>query len=277
MKIVVLTYHSHNISGSDYSSNDHIALASDLEAITSLGARIVPLTHIAGVVRSGRFEGRETLVGLSFDDGPVFDFDDFVHPKFGMQRGFLNTLRDFRSRRGPQAQPGLHATSFVIASPDARAAMERFDECGYTYLQDWLSDGWWKAASDSGLMGIGNHSWDHVHSALESTCISVPTRDNFEVVDNYMDADREIRAATEFINARVEGRCQLFAFPFGHTNDYLLNDYLPRNASEHGMLAAFGTGGTSVRKSDSVWNIPRVVCGHHWRTPPELEALIKDS
>ena len=275
MKALVLTYHSHNIAGSDYGSNDHVALVSDLRMLHQRGARIVPLAQIATAVRDG-LEGAddEVLIGLSFDDGPSFDFADFSHPKFGPQRSFLNILRDFRTEVGESAQPELHATSFVIASPAARTAMERADDCGYTFLDDWLTDRWWSDAIDSGLMAIGNHSWDHVHHAPDSIAISAPVRDDFTRVDNYTDADREIRAAAAFINARVGGRCDLFAYPFGHANDYLVNEYLPNRGYEHGMKAAFGTGGRGVRPGDSVWNIPRVVCGYDWKSPEELGRLI---
>jgi hypothetical protein len=270
---LVLTYHSHNISGVDYATNDHVALAADLRLLQARGARIAPLAEIAAGLGEG-LAADELLVGLSFDDGPCFDFADFVHPAYGPQRSFLNILRDFREEAGRGAQPGLHATSFVIASPEARAAMERADDCGYAFLEDWLTDRWWSEAADSGLMAIGNHSWDHVHHAPESIAIAASVRDDFTRVDNYADADREIRAAADYINARVGGRCELFAFPFGHTNEYLLEEYLPNRACEHGMKAAFSTGGRAIRPGDSAWNIPRVVCGHDWKSPEELEKLL---
>jgi hypothetical protein len=275
MRALVLVHHSHNVSGTGYAANDHVALASDLRTLHALGARVVPLGEIARAVRDGLDGKGELLVGLSFDDGPAFDFADFTHPRFGPQRGFLGILRDFRDEAGAGAQPELHATSFVIASPAARAAMERAEDCGYPFLEDWLTDRWWNEAIDTGLLGIGNHSWDHVHHAPDSIAISAPVRDDFTRVDNYADADREIRAASAFINARVGGRCELFAFPFGHANDYLVNEYLPVRASEHGMKAAFGTGGREVRPGDSIWNIPRVVCGHDWKSPAELENLVR--
>ena len=275
MRALVLTYHSHNIAGAGYAENDHVAFASDLRTLHGRGARIVSLAQIASAVRAGLDgSGEELLVGISFDDGPAFDFSDFTHPRHGPQRSFLNILRDFRAEAGEGAQPGLHATSFVIASPAARGAMERAEDCGYAFLEDWLTDRWWDEAIDTGLMAIGNHSWDHVHHAPDSIAISAPVRDDFTRVDNYTDADREIRAAAAFINARVAGRCELFAFPFGHANEYLVNEYLPNRAYEHGMKAAFGTGGRAVRPGDSVWNIPRLVCGYDWKSPAELESLL---
>jgi peptidoglycan/xylan/chitin deacetylase (PgdA/CDA1 family) len=237
-----------------------------------LGVRIVPLARIVDALASGLADPAGRMAAITFDDGPSFDFADFIHPAFGPQRGFLEILRDFRAEVGG-AQPGLHATSFVIASPGARRAMERAEECGYTFLDDWLTEAWWSEAADTGLMAIGNHSWDHVHPAPESIATTSQERGDFARVDNYFDADQEIRRAGEFINARVGGRCDMFAYPFGHVNDYLVGDYFPNLGHEHGMRAAFGTGGRAVRPDDSIWNIPRAVCGHDWNSPEQLAAL----
>jgi hypothetical protein len=137
MTVRVLAYHSHNISGNTYATNDHVALASDLETLYQLRARIVSLEEIAYMVRDRTAPDGELVVGLSFDDGPVFDFEDFVHPIFGPQRAFVNS------------------------------------------------------------------------------------------------------------------------------------------SSEHGMIAAFGVGVGAITKETSVWNIPRLVCGEHWRRPSELRELMQ--
>lgn len=276
MKASILTYHSHNISGADYGTNDHVALALDLELIAQLGIRIAPLREIAGRL-VGDHERPERLVGLSFDDGPVFDFEDFIHPKFGPQRGFFNILRDFRARHGRGPQPTLHATSFVIASPDARAAMERAEDCGYPFLSGWLGDHWWREAASSGLMDIGNHSWDHVHHAVERIAIDSGVRDDFTQVSSHHEADREIRTAGQFIRERTGSPCDLFAYPYGHASEFLVAEYFPAHQHEHGMVAAFGAMGGAVEGGVSRWNIPRLVCGHHWKSPDELRALLQGS
>jgi len=276
MKALVLTYHSHNISGAAYGENDHVSLAEDLETITREGGRIVPLADIAGALREGRIDGEgELWVGLSFDDGPRFDAHDFEHRDFGPQRGFLNILRDFRDRHGTQAQPRLHATSFVIASPEARAAMQAADECGYPDVPGWLADDWWRDAADSGLLEIGNHSWDHVHPVVARTAVASPERGDFRVVTTYPDADAEIRRAGVFIAERIGRPCRLFAYPHGHVNEYLPHDYLPHRAYEHEMEAAFGASGGWVEGTSSIWNIPRVVCGHDWKTADGLASLLR--
>ena len=274
MKALVLTYHSHNIAGVDYAANDHVALASDLRTLTQSGARIVPLARIVEALRGGLEDAaRETWVALTFDDGPSFDYADFVHARFGPQRSFLNVMRDF-AREAPGAQPGLHATSFVIASPEARAAMERAPDCGYPDMADWLGDAWWKDAAKSGMLAIGNHSWDHVHHAVPRTAIADEARDDFTRVASYVDADREIRRAAEFIRGRSQAPCEHFAYPFGHVNAFLAEDYLPCRTAEHGMAAAFGVAGRALGPDDSIWNIPRAVCGYHWKSPAELRALL---
>lgn len=270
MHMRVLAYHSHNISGNEYASNDHVALASDLETLARMGARIVPLEQIAAIVRERRVDAvKERLVGLSFDDGPVFDFEDFTHRAFGPQRGFAAILRDFAARGRD-----VHATSFVIASAQARGAMERAPDCGFPDVAGWLGEDWWKPAADSSVMAIGNHSWDHVHHAPPRIAIDAAERDNFALVDHYVAADAEIRRASDYINSRLGGRCRLFAFPFGHVNDFLVNEYLPERTFEHRMAAAFGVGVEPITEATSVWNIPRAVCGEHWRSPEGLEALL---
>jgi hypothetical protein len=269
----VLTYHSHNISGASYATNDHLALASDLILLNEMGADVVPLSEIVERVRMGRVRHDRAVVAISFDDGPLFDFGDFEHPRFGTQRGFLNILRDFRAQHGAGALPRLHATSFVIASPDARRAMETSEDCGYTFLSEWLNDRWWREAESSGLMEIGNHSWDHVHHAFEGVVIGNARRDDFTVVASFEDAEREISAASAYIAQRLGHAPRFFAYPFGHANDYLVKEYFPSHAHRIGLEAAFGTDGMIAEQCD-VWAIPRVVCGHHWRSPSHLRRLL---
>ena len=116
MRIPILAYHSMFMSGNDVSDNDHRALAADLEAIEAEGFEIRPLADLVStwLARPGELEGRR-LVALTCDDGPDFDFRDIEHPEWGMQRSFLNILRDFRAAH-PGRQPGLHITSFVVVS-----------------------------------------------------------------------------------------------------------------------------------------------------------------
>jgi Polysaccharide deacetylase len=269
MKALVLTYHSHNIDGNEYAGNDHVAFAEDLEVIRRARAEVAPLAEIAARIAS-QDSSNTPWVGLSLDDGPVFDMRDFVHPRFGPQRGFLKVMRDFRARHGKDVLRKLHATSFVIASPEARKCMQAEVP---EYPDRWLADDWWSEAIDSGFIDIGNHSWDHVHHSVPETVIAGAGRDNFALVDTFDGAEKEIRAASEFIDAKAGTTPQFFAFPFGHVNDYLVHDYLPRHGPSIGLKAAFGTGGV-VRGGESMWCIPRLVWGYDWRSPMELERLL---
>jgi len=56
-------------------------------------------------------------------------------------------------------------------------------------------------------------------------------------------------------------------------NDYLVREYLPAYGPSLGLKAAFGTGGVA-QDDESVWCIPRLVCGYDWRSPQELEGLL---
>ncbi len=157
MKAVVLAYHSHHVLSASYAENDHLALPVDLATVTAAGWRIVPLERIVDALvaaRDGDSRGAaasaEPLLALTFDDGPVFDLDDFVHPVLGFQRGFVGAMRDFGATAAGRRQPELSATSFVIASPEARKVAESTFDRQYTYLVPGaLDDAWWTRAIES--------------------------------------------------------------------------------------------------------------------------------
>ena len=282
MKAVVLTYHSHRIQGPDYARNDHVAFADDLRTIAGSGARIVSLATLVDAIaahQSGdaRADDDATLVALTFDDGPVWDYADFDHPTFGPQRGFANAMRDFLATGHAGGQHEICATSFVIASPEARRAMESTFDAEYTFLLPGaMNDDWWQEASRTGLIAIGNHSWDHLHPALASVAHSRQVRGDFAQVTTATDADAQIRAAAAYIAARTGGQAApFFAYPYGHCNEFLAGDYLPHAGRAMGLRAAFTTAAQIIDGSQDVWQLPRFTCGHHWRTPEALTALLE--
>jgi peptidoglycan/xylan/chitin deacetylase (PgdA/CDA1 family) len=280
---VILTYHSHHIVGPDYARNDHIALPVDLATLTHAGCRIVSLDAIVDALAlakagDGRVEAapEARLVALTFDDGPVYDLDDFVHPEYGFQRGFVGIMRDFLRTALGQGQPDLAATSFVIASPEARKVMEATFDDRYTYLgAGALEEAWWPRALATGLLSIANHSWDHLHPALPRVAHSADVRADFTRVTNDADADAQILTASRYLQQRTGGRATPhFAYPFGHCNTFLPTDYLPRRGTEAGVRAAFTTEPRPVREDDSLFRLPRYVCGDHWKSPEELAAIL---
>ena len=281
MKAVVLTYHSHRVQGPGYAQNDHVALQVDLQSIARSGGRIVSLATLVDAIEayqsgSAAGDGGATMVALTFDDGPVWDFADFDHPILGKQRGFVNAMRDFLLTERGRAQPQTCATSFVIASPEARRVMESTFDAEYTFLSPGaLTADWWLPAIETGLIGIANHSWDHLHPALASVAHSRQIRGDFTQVTDAADADAQIRAATDYINMRTGGRAApFFAYPYGHCNDYLATEYLPRDGRAMGLRAAFTTEPEVIDGAQSVWRLPRFTCGHHWHSPEELTAIL---
>lgn len=271
MPLAILAYHSHRIVGPGYDANDHVALARDLDLLTDLGWRIVPLDRMVAAHAEGA-DGR--LVALTFDDGPVYDVEDVVHPSWGPQRSFAGAMRDFAARR-PGAQPAMHATSFVIASPESRLAMEASADPAYTWLAPGaLAEDWWSPAIESGVIAIANHSWDHLHPALASVRHARDARGDFAQVDTLADADAQIRDASAYLWSATRGRAApYFAYPFGQHNAFLARDYLP-SAGEGVCAAAFTTEPRLVAPDDSRFLLPRFVCGAHWRSPEELARLI---
>jgi peptidoglycan/xylan/chitin deacetylase (PgdA/CDA1 family) len=154
--------------------------------------------------------------------------------------------------------------------------METTFDAEYTYLQPGaLGDGWWAKAIDTGLISIGNHSWDHLHPALETVAHSRQVRADFMQVSTPADANAQIRNAMTYINAHTGGRAApYFAYPFGHCNDYLADVYLPSEGKGVGLRAAFTTEPEVIDGSQSVWRLPRFTCGHHWRSPEALAAIL---
>lgn len=268
MRVPVLAYHSNNVSGTAYAANDHVALAEDLRVMHRLGRRIVPLSRVVDVRLGEAPESEvERAVALSFDDGSWFDWHDLDHPTCGRQRGFAGILRDFAAETGAP----VHATSFVIVSPEARAILDRTCLIG----RGWWSDAWWREAEREGLIAIESHSWDHNHATLPETVQRDQNKGTFRSIDSYADADAEIRAANDWLDAHCRTpRAGLFAYPYGEVNDYLRLDYLPGHAGEHRLRAAFGTDARPVETGSDRWNLPRLVCGDHWRAPGDLERLL---
>jgi len=280
MKALVLTYHSHHVVGNDYARNDHVALAADLELITDEGFDIVSLATLVdrffGAANNQGQSDRRMSVAITFDDGPVYDVEGFAHPLYGRQPGFLQIMREFASRHGSNAQPELGATSFVIASPEARRTMETTYDAAYTYLEPGaMTDEWWNPAIDTGMISIANHSWDHLHPALPRVAHSRQARADFSQVLTSPDADAQIADAGRFIAAHTRRRnAPFFAYPFGQYNTFLVEEYLPRNAKRLGLRAAFTVEPKPVTGRESPWCVPRYMCGHHWKRPEELAAIL---
>lgn len=263
----ILTYHSQNINFPRPGVNDHLALAADLEALHAAGYRIRPLEHLARVLDGAcAVQTLESSVYLTFDDGCDMDFHDIDYPEAGLQRSFLGILRDFRARHGAAAQPELHASSFVIACPDARAAIDAEALSG----RGWISDSWWQAANASGLLAIENHGWDHFHPATRA--IDEPP---VQVATNEQESLRQVLEAGDYIERRSGRRPQFFAYPFGHTGEYLPLKFFPDPLRSHGIRAAFGTEPGKVRPESDRWQLPRWVCGRDWHDSEQLLALLR--
>jgi hypothetical protein len=213
----------------------------------------------------------DRCVALTCDDGSAFDFRDLDHPTHGPQRSLYNAMRDFIGERGAGAQPDLHLTSFVIASPAARERMDQACLAGF----GWMGEDWWREAHETGLMAIENHSWDHNHPCLDAPGIDGMPRGSFLDVDNPVRAEAEIAAAARHIDERIApARTRIFCYPFSHVPDYLRITYFPRHADEHGMLAAMGDGAEPVTRNSDRWNLPRYICGWHWKSSETLAEIL---
>ena len=276
MAIPILTYHAQNIAGNDYANNNHVAFAEDLRLLTASGWNVVSLIDIVDMLARPDTDWTRKAVAITFDDGSDFDYKDLPHPVAGMQRSMLNIMRDFKAAN-PMDQPTLHATSFVIVSPDAREILDRTCMLGTR----WWNHAWWPDAVASGLMNIGSHSWDHCHDTLPHVAQRNQRKGDFWGIDTEGDADAQIRASVAFI-ARVSPNpgARLFAYPYGHANDFLVHEYFPQQARDPSrccVSAAFSTDPEPVSRGSNRWNLGRFVCGDHWKSSEELTAILRSA
>lgn len=267
MAALVLTYHSVDVRGHDYARNDHVAFSDDLRALERSGWHVLPLMRMVEAWERGELAALGNSVALTIDDGCMLDARDAVHPTCGSQRSMHGILHDFR-HEFPGAQPDLHATSFVIASPAARSELDRRD-----YLSlDWWGDDWWLDVHRSGMGTVESHSWDHNHPSLERTAMQGPRR--FDTLATRAEAQAEIEQANAYIERVVGQAPRLFAYPWGQVSSYLADDYFPNECAAHGLRAAFTTAAAALDTAQDCWRLPRFVCGEHWRSAQEFAALL---
>lgn len=164
LKIPILTYHSLRGEGQSYESNDHVALEEDLRTIDRLGYAVMPLHAIVQfVLRQVDFATHLKIVGLSFDDGPHWDWYDFQYAGAPFLKGMRRILCEAGESTLRINRPHPTAVSFVIASAEAR---HQLDVSCIAGRNDYTDD-WWREAASGDVIAIGNHSWDHTHSALD--------------------------------------------------------------------------------------------------------------
>jgi peptidoglycan/xylan/chitin deacetylase (PgdA/CDA1 family) len=274
LRVPILTYHAMNVAGNAYGDNEHVALASDLATITRCGFSIVALPHLVDLWERGSAElDDRRVVALTCDDGSDFDYRDLPHPAWGVQRSFYNVLDDFR-RESPGAQPSLSMTSFTIVSPQARALLDGTCLIG----RGWWNDDWWRPATASGLFAIGSHAWDHNHDSLPDGGFAGVARGTFRTIDNDALADFQVAQATRYLREHAPNAGDaLFAYPYGESNEFLERDYLPRRAAALGLKAALGDRPTPLTPESPRWHLPRYVCSRDWKSPEDLERLLRDA
>jgi hypothetical protein len=269
MRVAILAYHSQNIAGREYGSNDHVALRADLASLARSGLRLASLRAVVDALDGAvSVASVDRCVAITCDDGTIFDWDDAEHPFHGPQASFANLI----AAQG--AVPPFALTSFVIASREARAQIDQGCYLGYPFS----SDTWWSAAARSGRVAIENHSWDHAHASVSRIAQREQRKGTFMGIDNFDDAQAQVGQAADFIDAQVGvGRTTLFAYPYGDVPPYLAEEYFPRFRHLHRVRAAVTDRPGVVTEGSDRWRLPRFVCGMHWRTSEDFEALIKDA
>ena len=270
MRAHVLTYHSGNLAGNDYATNNLVALGEDLAALRSLAIPVVPLATIVSVLLSGATHGLPArIAAITLDDGLDFDFEDLEHPFQGPQSSVRTVLERHERAHGVP----MHATSFVIASPAARRQIARHEMLDH----QWIGDHWWAAAVASGRFGIGNHSWDHLSPSVTPVGHREGRTGSFRHVDCFADADLQVRVAREFIAAKAPNSAAgFFAYPYGDASDFMADEYFPLHGEREGTVVAFTGQPGPLHEGSDRWRLPRYTCGMDWHSTRELTALLRD-
>jgi len=271
MRIPILTYHSLNTSGTEYGSNDHVALERDLVTIKACGYRVLPLATLVDHYLTGTLDqlSGQRVCAITFDDGVLHDFADFYHPDQGLLKSFARILSDAAEAHLPGWEQ-VPATSFVIASPEARAVLDVVCIAG---RNQW-HDHWWQEAIDHYHFDIGNHSWNHSHPALTEVQADEGMAGNFFCIDRYARAEQQILQAEAYLTQKIgDKRSRLFAYPYGHVSPYLRDEFFPSHASQ--FKAAIATGGDYFHQNSPRWAIPRFVCGEDWNSPDGLHRILE--
>lgn len=269
-QVPVLTYHAGNITGNSYQTNDRIAFQSDLYTLHHLGFQIIPLHRVADWVLGLNElpDGETPFVALSCDDGLDQDFLNGDYLQYGPQKSLYHLLKDFQQDVGIEQQPLAHLTAFVIADSKARQTIAIKSLQGAPLL----NDHWWSQAQATQLMSIENHSWDHRHPDIYSE-----EQAHFTRVVTETEAELQIIQAKQEIDRISHGNSQLFCYPWGQTNSYLVRDYLPNQGSRAGIKAAFTCEPKAVTRHSDPWLLPRFVCGPDWHSPTQLKQLLSQS
>ena len=258
----ILTFHSHNVAGGDYATNDHVALDATLAHLERRAIPVLRLLDVARRLRGGAFAQLPARFAcITFDDGSAYDWRDLEFPGHGVQRSMRSILESH----------GRHATSFVIASPQARR------EIGQTALgdADLMTDSWWREAQASGLMDIGTHGWNHVHPAVSEMAARPELVEHFERIDNAADADLQVTRAFGSIRAQAGGdSALLFAYPYGQVSAFIADTYLP---DQERIVAALAVEPKPVHAKTNPWRIPRYVCGLDWKSESGFDALLSEA
>ena len=266
MRIPVLTYHANNITGNQYHTNDLVALKEDLKLFDELAVTIISShTLIKWLDKEINLDESRNYLVLTFDDGTELDLWDWQHPYQGFQQSAFTLMKEFQKSTGRY----IHATSFVIASPEARAILETTCLAGHKV---W-GDSWWQEAEDSSILSIENHSWDHLHHTIEKVYQKDNLKGDFSVIDTQEEAKKQIVDASNYINSRIKNKTvSLFAYPYGDYNDFLTEEFLP--AKQNGIVGAFTCEAQHTQKNTHQWKIPRYVCGADWKNVKDLKQIL---
>jgi hypothetical protein len=142
----------------------------------------------------------------------------------------------------------------------------------------WWSEDWWAEAIATGLMGIASHSWDHNHEALANPSFPHVRRGRFTSIDTREAADYQIAQAAEYLWERAPNpAARIFAYPYGPSGRYLVNEYFPTRGAALRIDACVSDDARPWTDKSNRWSLPRYIHGRDWQEPAQLAKLLRRS
>lgn len=272
--IPVLCYHSWTI-GDSYKTDNHLAMEQDLIELAKRGYQILPVERLVSVLKGDEPASaiaHNKLVCITFDDGKRWDFYDGYRKDGSQIKSFRTILSESRSAV-PTFLSGARSVAFVIASPEERLNLSLAVNEPYSVL----TDDWWQKSAAEGIVGIANHSWDHLHVALTNVRQADNKKGSFFDIETYADAKGQIIDAQSVVD-RITGNrsVPVFGYPYGHVSSYLKESFFPEHGNRIGINGALSTAGKPVDNECCIWDIPRFVCGYHWKSSADFSTLLNN-
>ena len=309
--VPVLLYHSWVQAGCTAATNNSLGLAQDLETIHDMGFTVVPLEWITRWA-IGERDGStlpDRVVGLSFDDGYNWDWHDNTIEGCEV-KSIHRVLQEFKAAHPELPDYSPHGSAFVIGSPVARALIDpdalsdnwwqaahasslmsiynHSTDHDHEHIQGSQSEHPIiethptfvdPALFPKGVRLVGGGYYDGNWDGLGGVGTDANPLAKFLRIRNLASARAEILMNGRYIEQKIGEHAGIFAYPYGRVTTYLRETYFPDYIEEHGIYAAYATGGTYVTRDSDPYALGRFTRapGGDWNEEAGLRRILANA